>query len=56
MQSVFDHPTIAHLAEIIERRLIEQSNPEQLRALLLEVEALSDDEAKCRLADEARLL
>lgn len=55
VQSIFDRPTIAQLAEAIEQTFIEHSDPEQLRRLLAEIETLSDDEVEFRLADEAQL-
>ena len=48
LRSLFDAPTVADMAALVEQRLAEQSTPEEIERLLGELEGLSDsDEKSC---------
>jgi len=54
--SIFESPTIAEIAQLIEQYLIGQLDPEELSETLKEVDSLSDEEVEVLLSDEkARL-
>jgi FkbH-like protein len=52
IQEVFEAPTIAALAAVVETRQIERAAPPQVLALLQEMEGLTDDQVETLLARE----
>ncbi len=50
LRRLFETPTVAGLAALIEEELLAQQNQEELEALLAELEGLSEDEARDLLA------
>ena len=55
LRTFYDSPTVAAMAEIIERDQIERGNATELAELMEEMAALSDDEIKALLASEVQL-
>jgi acyl carrier protein len=54
--SLFDAPTVAGLAEIIEQQLLGQVEAGELSEMMQGVEQLTDEEVKALLLDEAAQL
>jgi len=52
LQSLFETPTVAGLAETIERHLIEQSDAQQMTEMMQGLEHLSDEEIRALLSVE----
>jgi amino acid adenylation domain-containing protein len=52
LRRLFEAPTVAGLATLIEEGLVEQVDEEEMAALLDELEGLSDQEVEALLADE----
>jgi FkbH-like protein len=52
MQDIFAAPTIAELAAVVETRQIEQAEPQQVLALLREIDGLTDDQIEALLFGE----
>jgi len=52
IQDIFEAPTIAALAAVVETRQIERAAPPQVLALLQEMEGLTDDQIETLLARE----
>jgi FkbH-like protein len=52
IQDIFEAPTLAELAGVVERRQIEQAEPDQVLTLLQEIDGLTDDQIEMLLARE----
>ena len=56
LQSLFQSPTVAAMAAVITRNLTQFANQAELAALLRELEAMSEEEARKQMAMEARAI
>jgi amino acid adenylation domain-containing protein len=54
VQFLFESPTVADMAVVITENQAKKVGPEDLARMLAELEALSDEEARQRLADESK--
>ncbi|MFQ5853285.1 MAG: AMP-binding protein, partial [Candidatus Binatia bacterium] len=52
IKSLFESPTVADMAQVIMQNQAKKVGPEELARMLAELEPLSDEEARQRLADE----
>ncbi len=51
VRALFDAPTVAGLAALVEEQAVSRTEPEELDRIMAEVEQLSDDEVQARLTD-----
>lgn len=54
LKFLFDSPTVADMAAVITQNQAKKAGQEELARVLAEVESLSDEEARQRLADESK--
>lgn len=52
IQDIFEAPTVAELAALIERRQIERAEPEQVLEMLKEIDGMTDDQIEAWLLQE----
>jgi acyl carrier protein len=52
VKALFDAPTVAEMAAIVEQNQAKRASDENLAQMLREVEAITEDEARKQLADE----
>jgi hypothetical protein len=53
LRSLFQVPTVAHMAVVIDQNQVEKTESEDIDRMLAELEALSDGEAQRLFADES---
>ena len=51
IKALFDSPTVADMASVIAMDQAKKANPEEFECMLAEIESMSDDEARRRLAE-----
>jgi surfactin family lipopeptide synthetase C len=54
LRSLFETPTVADMAAVVERNLAKQAKPEAIDRVLAEVEGLSEAELKALLSEEEK--
>ena len=54
IKTLFDSPTVADMAVVITENMAKKAGDEELARMLAELESLSDEEARQRLADESK--
>ncbi|MEE9569909.1 MAG: phosphopantetheine-binding protein [Candidatus Binatia bacterium] len=52
VKTLFESPTVANMAVVITENMAKKAGDEELALMLAELESLSDEEARKRLADE----
>jgi acyl carrier protein len=50
LRSLFETPTVAEMAAVVQRNLAKQAKPEEIERVLVEVEGLSEEEIKAMLS------
>jgi acyl carrier protein len=50
LRSLFETPTVADMAEVVERSLAKQAKPEEIERVLVEIEGLSETGASALLS------
>ncbi len=54
IKSLFESPTVADMAVVITENMAKKVGDEELALMLAELESISDEEARQRLADESK--
>jgi len=52
IRSLFESPTVANMAVVITENMAKKAGDEELARMFAELESISDEEARKRLADE----